>query len=75
MSKFGFDELPLGFIIGEANLTDVKKYDSKEDLLKDKNLHLADENWGKHGFILENVKRIEPISAKGKLNFWDFELK
>ena len=74
MSKFGFDELPLGFIIGEANLIDVKKYESNKEFSKDKNLHLADSSWGSYGFILKNAKRIKPISAKGKLNFWDFNL-
>ena len=73
MKKFGFDNLPCGFIVGEANLIDVKKYKNKKELMKDKNLHLADENWGKYGFVLKDIKRIKPISAKGKLNFWEFK--
>ncbi len=75
MKKFKFDELPCGFIVGEAELVDVKKYKNKKELIKDRKLHLADESWGKYGFILKNVKKIKPIPAKGQLNFWDFKLK
>ena len=75
MIKFGLNDLPLGFIIGKANLIDVKNYKSEEEHKKDKNLHLATSFWGNHGFVLEDIKRIEPIPAKGKLNFWDFNLQ
>ena len=74
MKKFNFNNLPLGFIVGEAELIDVKKYESEKEFYKDKNLHLADSSWGKYGFLLKNAKRIKPISAKGKLNFWEFNL-
>ena len=74
MQKFNFNELPLGFIVGEAELFEVKKYDSDKELSQDKNLHLADSSWGKYGFLLKNAKRITPIPAKGKLNFWEFDL-
>ena len=72
MEKFGVEELPLGFILGEAELVDVKKYNNKEDFENDKDKHLASEDWGCYGFILKNVKRISPLSANGKLRFWDF---
>jgi hypothetical protein len=75
MEKFKFREnsLPLGFIIGKANLFDVKKYENKEDFAKDSGLHLATTDWGEYGFLLKDVKRIEPVQAKGALNFWNFE--
>lgn len=73
MKKFCFKELPNGFIVGRAKLINVKKYDNENELLRDKNLHLADVNWGKYGFVLNDTKRIKPISAKGQLNFWEFE--
>ena len=72
MLKFNFKNLPLGFIVGKANLIDVKKYENSSEFLKDKNLHLADSSWGNYGFLLKNAKRINPIPAKGNLNFWDF---
>jgi len=73
MEKFGFKELPCGFIVGEAELIDVKKYD-KEGFEKDKEKHLATEDFGDFGFILKNIKRLEkPIPALGKLGFWESE--
>lgn len=73
MENFGFKDLPTGAIIGKANLIDVKEYKNEEEHQKDKEFHLADSIWGKYGFILKNATRINPIHAKGKLNFWDFE--
>jgi len=72
MKKFGFNNLPTGAIIGEAELENVKKYKNNLDHKKDRNKHLADSSWGKYGFVLKDAKRIEPIRAKGKLGFWDF---
>ncbi len=73
MKKFGFKELPNGFIVGRARLIKVKKYDDAKEFIKDKNLHLATRDWGKYGFVLNNTKRIKPVSAKGQLNFWESE--
>ena len=73
MKKFGFKELPCGFILGKANLVEVKKYKNKIEHRKDKELHLADDSWGEYGFILKDVKRLKPIPCNGKLGFWDFE--
>jgi hypothetical protein len=73
MKKFGFKNLPCGFIIGKAKLTKVKKYLNEDELNSDKELHLADSGWGNYGFIIENPKRIKPLEAKGKLNFWEFD--
>ena len=80
MKRFNFSEnsLPLGFIVGKANLVNVKHYESKEQFEEDKNKHLASNlgDWGENGFILSDVSRLEkPISALGKLNFWEFERK
>ena len=72
MDKFGFDNLPLGCIVGKANLVDVKKYENDEEHNKDKNLHFASPLWGNYGFILKNPTRINLISAKGNLGFWNF---
>ncbi len=74
MIEFGFKNLPCGFILGEAEIIGVKKYENKKDFAKDKGKHLASEDWGNYGFILKNVKRIKSIPAKGKLMFWNFEV-
>ncbi len=73
VKKLGFDELPNGFILGKATLSDVKKYENEKEFNKDKNKHLATKDWGRYGFILKNVKRIKQIPAKGQLNFWNFK--
>ena len=73
MKRFGFSELPAGKIVGKAFLKDVKKYESEEDFLKDNDKHLASRGWGNYGFVLSDVARVEEISCKGKLNFWDFD--
>ena len=75
MKKFGFDKLPYGFIVGKAKLVNVKKYANKKEFDKDKPLHLADNSFGNHGFILKEIKRIKPIKAKGQLGFWNFDKK
>jgi predicted transcriptional regulator len=75
MSEFGFEELPLGVIVGEAELVEVKHYLNAKEHKKDKDKHLADDGWGNYGFVLKDAKRIEPISAKGQLGFWNFEFK
>jgi len=74
MKRFGFTTLPLGTIVGKANLVDVKTYENEEEHMKDSNLHLASSDWGNHGFILENPIKIEPIPFKGQLNFFETNL-
>ncbi len=75
MKRFGFENLPLGMIVGKAELVDVKDYKIlKEEFEKDKDKHLATSDWGEYGFILKNPRRLEkPIQAKGSLNFWEFK--
>ena len=72
MKKFGFKDLPCGFIVGRAKLVDVKKYENDKDFLKDKGKHLAAKEWGSYGFILKDVKRMKQIHVKGSLNFWEY---
>lgn len=74
MKKFGFNNLPCGFIVGKAKLVDVKKYNNDKEFEKDKNLHLATREWGNHGFILESPERIKPIRVNGNLGFWEFKI-
>jgi len=74
MKKFGFDKLPCGFIVGKANLIKVKKYKNSKEHRKDKKLHLASEDWGKYGFVLEKVERIKPAPYKGQLNFFEVKI-
>lgn len=75
MKKFEFTELPLGCIVGKAQLIDVKKYSSELEYKRDKNKHLADSTWGRYGFVLKNAKKIKPIEAKGRLGWWEIKKK
>ena len=58
MKRFGFKALPLGQIVGKANLAEVKRYSSPEQQMEDADKHLADSSWGKYGFILTDVKTV-----------------
>ncbi len=72
MKKFGFTDLPLGCILGQATLTEVKHYQTKEHHNQDKDKHLASGEWGNYGFVLSNIKRLPLEYCKGKLNFWEY---
>ena len=75
MKKFGFKELPLGCIVGKAELIEVKKYIHEKEHEADRNKHLASSYWGNYGFVLKNSERIKEIICSGKLGFWDFNSK
>ena len=71
MQRFGFSELPCGFLVGKAKLVEVKKYQNAEEHVQDQSLHLASTFFGNYGFVLENPQRIKPIPYKCKLHFFD----
>ena len=73
MKRFGFTELPVGCIIGSAVLKDVKIYRNSEEFDRDKNFHLASEEYGNFGFVLEKPERLKKILCRGNLNFWEFD--
>lgn len=67
----------VGAIIGKAELYDVKKYDSKSEVHKDRAYHFASSKFSnrKFGFLLKNAKPFRiPIPYKGQLGFFDVEL-
>ncbi|MBM3910105.1 MAG: ASCH domain-containing protein [Thaumarchaeota archaeon] len=71
-------KLPTGAIIGKAEIYDVKKYSSKYEIKKDAKKHFASKNFynKKYGFCLRNAKEFQvPIPYKGKLGFFDVNLK
>ena len=73
---FNLKDLPIQSIVGKANLTDIKIYNNEEEFLQDSNKHLASEmKFGRYGFILENIKRIESIKYKGQLRLFEINLK
>ena len=71
------NKITTGAVVGKAKLVDVKKYESIDEFEKDQDKHKANNSFFKkpcYGFILENIERCEPISAKGFLNFFDLDL-
>jgi len=71
------NKLLTGVIIGKAELYDVKKYNSLEEIKKDKKLHFSSKNFqGKiYGFKIKNAKPLRiPIPWKGRLGLFDVEL-
>ncbi len=67
-----------GAIIGKAEIYDVKKYNSKSEIIKDSKKHLASKSFqnNKYGFLIKNAKAFRvPIPAKGKLGFFDVKLE
>ena len=71
----GYDiKIKPGYIIGEAEITDCVFSDENfhKKLLKlDKEVYKYSVN--AYGFKLENVKKYDnPVPAKGRLGFWEF---
>ena len=76
--KINPKNLVKGAIVGKAEIFDVKKYQSKSELLKDSKKHLASKSFqnNKYGFLIKNAKPFRiPIPAKGQLGFFDVNLK
>ncbi len=71
---------PKGKIIAKVNLTDCLDVDNNlKRKLKEKNYLVyqgaINSNKKEYAFKLENVEKIEEISIKGKLSFWDYDYK
>ena len=78
--------LPLGAVIAIADLVDCVKVigfdkfanspilDRKEWLLQDaKEFAFGDYTIGRYAWILDNVRTIEPVPAKGMQRLWEWE--
>ncbi len=71
------EELVTGAIIGKVELIDVKKYNSKKEIISDKKFHFADKEFQNsiYGFLLNNPKFFRvPIPCKGKLGFFEIDV-
>ncbi len=75
--KYNLD-YPSGCIIAKVNLADCIKVDEDfRKVLQEKNpeVHssiIKHTEWEGYGFQLENVEKIVPIPAKGKLSIWEY---
>ena len=70
-------EYPSGCIIAKANLSDCIKVDDEfRKVLFEKNPKIYNSiikhvEWDGYGFKLDNIEKIKPIPAKGKLSIWE----
>lgn len=79
LDKFQYEKEKLikGAIVGKAEITGLKVYNTLEEFQKDINKHLVTtpKKLPTYGYILENVQRLEkPIKLKGQLNFFEVKL-
>ena len=72
-------EYPSGCIIAKCNLDDCVFIDDNMRIFLQKKNPLVYSNiinnydWNGYGFLLSNVRKINPIFVKGKLSFWEYE--
>ena len=73
------EELPTGKILGKVTLTNCIKCDDnfKEMCLKENpEIYAKSTFTERYAFEVNNVEKFEePIEAKGKLNFWEYDLE
>lgn len=79
IKRFEMDKerLTKGAILGKAEITGLKVYNTLEEFNKDFNKHLLEipKKLPTYGYLLENVQRLEhPVKIKGKLNFFEANL-
>lgn len=64
-------ELPLGYIVCVADLTECRQTETVAKELSELELKWGDYSPGRYAFKLENVRILdEPVYAKGALGFW-----
>lgn len=78
--RLGIDSasLPIGAIVGKATIYDVKIYQTKKEWQADQKYHFADCDFSgsRYGFLLRGAKSFAiPIPYKGRLGFFDVDLK
>ena len=60
---------PLGCFVAKATITDcIEENDEMRKYLRKK------DSWHGYGFKIENVEKIEPVLANGKLGLWEYEI-
>ena len=70
---------PSGVIIAKAEITDCITINNKtRKMFQNKNSMvysniINNTEWEGYGFKLENIKKIEPIKANGKLSLWNYD--
>ena len=73
-NKIDPNSIVTGAIIGKATVYDVKSYENRESLIRDRKKHLADvkDIDPGYGFMIKNAQRFrKPIITPGKLGFFN----
>ncbi|OEU81827.1 MAG: hypothetical protein BA872_08540 [Desulfobacterales bacterium C00003060] len=72
------EDLPKGVLMGEAFMTDVVQYNTKDRWLEEMDKHLNRPEWfekGLYGFVFtDQTQYALPIPCKGRLNFFDVDI-
>lgn len=64
-----------GAVLGKSRVLEVKRYETREELIRDESKHFAaDYKLPCYGFILGKAERIKPVELKGQLGFFKAEL-
>jgi len=79
LEAFGMlEDLPKGALVGEAVMTGVVQYNTKNRWLEEMNKHLNMPEWyekGLYGFVFaDQTEYARPIPSKGRLNFFDVDM-
>ncbi len=79
LKKFEYekDRLVKGALIGKAEITGLKVYNTIEEFNKDFDKHLLEipKKLPTYGYLLQNVQKLDhPIKLKGRLNFFEVKL-
>jgi hypothetical protein len=73
---YGEDDLRYGYIICKCDLVDciyMTEEFIEQEARKDPNNFIAGYyKVGRYAWLLDNIKSIEPIEAKGKLGIWNY---
>ena len=68
------EQLHSSEIIGKANLVDcIEMTEEYIKTINEKEKLLGIYEVGRYAWVLEDIKEIEPIKAKGKLNIWEYK--
>ena len=72
LKKHGITIPPTGQIIAICNLIDVLPTEKIRSQLQEKKIYFGNYSDNRFAWILDDVKTITPVKAKGKLGLWSY---
>ena len=76
MRRLGVAPQPLGAVVGSAEITGVKRYETASALRRDRGLHLSDRkpDGAVYGFVLRRPEALrDPVPCRGMLGFFNVD--